>query len=1025
MKESTIQSFLQLLSLIANVEHGEISVRARQIIRSVLARGSRPEVVDGYMAAFDEMLARDHKVDVAKKGGKQSRKKRSSQSVKALVVCERNNELLVQHEKVRIIARLIEFANEDGIISKKELEFLTVVRDAFNIDKGEFEDIKALVLDSWTEGVRKDKLLILSGKDYKTEGDEKQMLWKSLQGRLAALFIQSSNFFIIKYDGPDILHKNSMVMKPGIIEIFDNDSFIRGAKIAPVYFNTLKSRFIQDSISKGLSFVAKSVDYKFRNSINGIQEFSVLAEAGDLLGIMGGSGVGKSTLLNVFNGNIRPGKGEILINGTDIYREAEKLEGIIGFIPQDDLLIDDLTVFQNLYYNAKLCFRDVSERGILKIVAKVLKDLSLRDVKHLKVGSPREKIISGGQRKRLNIGLELLREPSVLFVDEPTSGLSSQDAESVMWLLKKQAVSGKIVFVNIHQPSSNIYKLFNKILVMDKGGYVIFQGDPLDAQVYFKKANDIMNADESQCEICGNVNSEQILEIVETKLVNEYGKFTDIRKFRPGDWNDKYKEKIESKLDFPVKKMPLPDINFRVPSKWKQFLIFLIRDIRAKMENRQYILITLLEAPLLAFVIAYFTKYFAGTADDPEVYVFSMNVNMVSYIFMAVIVSLFLGMILSAEEIIKDALILKRESFLNLSRFSYINSKIVIVMGISALQMLMFVLMANSMLEIKGMTFKYWFLLFSAASMANLIGLNISSALKTVASIYIIIPLILVPQILFSGTVVSFNNLRTLRKHTEAVPPVGDLMISRWAFEALAVEQFRNNKFQKNFFYQDAAMSRAEFKTSYLLPRLRAILNEAMNLSLQDGNSELINYKLLMVKTEMEELADETAGLFPPGFVKGMATDRLDEGMNNYLQTYIDTADFVYNSMYNAASQEKDYLLRRLRTEVGGQQALLKLQNDYHNKSIADLVLNRNSLKKITEYDGRLIQRMDPIYEFPVSKIGRAHMYAPVKRLGQYEIDTYWFNLFVIWMFSLFAYVILYYDLIKKAIRALDMYKTG
>ncbi len=309
--------------------------------------------------------------------------------------------------------------------------------------------------------------------------------------------------------------------------------------------------------------------------------------------------------------------------------------------------------------------------------------------------------------------------------------------------------------------------------------------------------------------------------------------------------------------------------------------------------------------------------------------------------------------------------------------------------------------------------------------MANLIGLNISSALKTVASIYIIIPLILVPQILFSGTVVSFNNLRTLRKHTEAVPPVGDLMISRWAFEALAVEQFRNNKFQKNFFYQDAAMSRAEFKTSYLLPRLRAILNEAMNLSLQDGNSELINYKLLMVKTELEELADETAGLFPPGFVEGMATDRLDEGMNNYLQTYIDTADFVYNSMYNAASQEKDYLLRRLRTEVGGQQALLKLQNDYHNKSIADLVLNRNSLKKITEYDGRLIQRMDPIYEFPVSKIGRAHMYAPVKRLGQYEIDTYWFNLFVIWMFSLFAYVILYYDLIKKAIRALDMYKTG
>ena len=157
--------------------------------------------------------------------------------------------------------------------------------------------------------------------------------------------------------------------------------------------------------------------------------------------------MGKSTLLNVLNGNLKPQQGEILINGYRLYheKEREQLNGIIGFIPQDDLLLEDLTVRENLYYNAKLCLDNYNEAQINQVVDQVLTDLDLYEIKDFKVGKPLSKVISGGQRKRVNIGLELIREPFVLFVDEPTSGLSSVDSEMVMNLLREQGVVSNII----------------------------------------------------------------------------------------------------------------------------------------------------------------------------------------------------------------------------------------------------------------------------------------------------------------------------------------------------------------------------------------------------------------------------------------------------------------------------------------------------------------------------------------------------------------------------------------------------
>lgn len=449
---------------------------------------------------------------------------------------------------------------------------------------------------------------------------------------------------------------------------------------------------------------------------------------------MGGSGVGKSTLLGILNGTILPDKGSLTINGHPL--NSPEARQLIGFVPQDDLLIEELTVYQNLWFTARLCFANLSEQEIDQRVKTVLCELDLEEIKDLEVGSPIRKTISGGQRKRLNIAQELIREPAILYLDEPTSGLSSTDSEKVIMLLKEQTHRGKLVIVNIHQPSSEIYKLFDRLWLLDRGGYPIYDGNPIEAITYFKHAAKYTDEDISVCSTCGNVNPELILNIIDSKKIDDSGNLTNIRKFTPEEWHEKY---ISSRPDYRLTiEKELPENNQKKPSWLKQFFIFLERNVRTKLVNRQYLLIVLLEAPLLALIVALLTRF-----TDDGGYTLLGNKNFVSYIFMSVIVATFMGLSISAEEIIKDRTILKREKFLRLSRSSYLTSKIIYLFAISGIQTLLFIAVGNSIIQVgAGMFFIWWSVLWAISFLANLTGLILSQSMNSVVAIYITIPLL-------------------------------------------------------------------------------------------------------------------------------------------------------------------------------------------------------------------------------------------------------------------------------------------
>lgn len=938
-------------------------------------------------------------------------------------ICTEINHEFEDKQRFWLTIQLLEFLADSDYDSSEELEIINDIATLLNISTDDYLQSKDFIINESDTIEITEKILVINGDTEFSHEKARHMFVENMTGKIYVLNLKNSDTYLLKYFGERNLFLNGLNIKPGRAYIWAVGAVIRGRLFGRIYYSNIVSEFIHKKNIAGIELVAKDVSYEFKNGKLGLSNFNIEAESGQLIGIIGGSGSGKSTLLNVLNGNLIQKTGDIFINGFDIHKDKEKLNGIIGYVPQEDLLFEELSVYENLYYNAKLCFSACSEEQIDNIVLHSITDFDLKEAKDLKVGNPLNKILSGGQRKRLNIALELMREPALLFVDEPTSGLSSMDSEKIINLIKRQTFKEKLVLLTIHQPSSDIFKLFDKIIVLDQGGKLIYSGNPLDGISYFREQGNYINPDDNECVACGNVNSEQILRIVETRLVNEFGKLSRRRKRPPEEWEELYKSKTEHEfIAKPVTKKPLPDNNFNAPGYLKQFLIFFNRNLKSKFSNRQFVLLVLLEAPILAFVLGIFTKHFNGSAKFPDKYIFAYNENLPAYIFMSVIVALFLGLIISAEEILRDKKIIKRESFLNLNRKSYIDSKVLLLLMISAIQAFLFVLIGNSFLEINGLWFAYWLMFFSTAACANLIGLNISSALNSVVSAYIAIPLILVPQLLLSGVVVDFNKMHKNIKSEKYTPVYGDLMTSRWAYEGLMVEQFKNNPFQRNFFGVNQELSQTDFTISFYIQKIQSTYANLVRKSDKYTTNKVKAIELLRFEFGRlaEKYHDTTFSYLSKNIESSYDTDNYKKIFNNKMIAFKNGL-ILKQKNYKA---EKERIYHNLTEKLGGTKEFHKLKENNQNQAVANYVLNSYSVKKIKISNSRLIQLKDPVYHIPDSKFGRAHLYAPVKRIGDVAVDTFWFNVMAIWFMTLSLYFALQMDLIRKLMDYIENIKV-
>ncbi|MCG8580573.1 MAG: ATP-binding cassette domain-containing protein [Bacteroidales bacterium] len=1003
MSEEILKALMQLFGLIAK-QDGGVEANETEYVKTFLKQQLNAEAVEEYYSLFLR-FSKDSKLGKEEPEGK-VKLTSMKDSVKILGICKKINKKLNKEQKVVVLLRLYELVNADRKFTEQRMAIINTVADVFKLPKEEIEAIETYTVNNELAQLDLDDVLVVNH-HIPELNNAKHIQTGELDGNVLILRVKSAGLYFVRYTGEQDIFLNGLLINNRRIYLFPKGSFVKLPKGQPVYYTDVVSHFMSDSSVSKISYEVKDVGFQFKTGGIGLRDVNISEEQGKLIGIMGASGAGKTTLLNVLCGNETPTSGEVLINGYNLHHERDKVEGVIGYIPQDDLLIEELTVYENLYYNAKLCFKDKGEKEIEEMVNNTLMSLGLYERRNLKVGSPLNKMISGGQRKRLNIALELIREPGILFVDEPTSGLSSRDSENVMNLLRELALKGKLIYVVIHQPSSDIYKMFDKMYILDTGGYPVYYGNPSESLIYFKRLDAQINSDQGECGTCGNLNPELIFNIIDANVIDEYGNYTNKRKTSPEEWHEHYKENIELPKVEQVTSTPPKSLN--IPSWFKQFFIYTLRDFKSKISNTQYILLNLLEAPFLGFILAYLIRYIVDPESD--IYIFRENENIAPYIFMGIIVALFFGLIISAEEIFKDAKILKREKFLNLSRSSYLASKILILFTMSAIQMTLFVFVANSILGIKGMNFEFWLALFSVSAFANILGLILSASFNSIVTIYILIPLVMIPQMVLGGAMFTFDKLNKDFTSVDKVPFVAEVMPSRYIYEGLIVHQYKHNNYKKNIFNVELQQSSSDFKNVYYLPELEEIIDACR---IADKSSEAYANDIALLNNELSKEMRRVPSISFKAIDK-LTVDGFNEDVAQDAKSYIEALKNHYRDIFNTA----DNTINRFLSENirNNKERFNAIKDAYYNESMSDIVRKTFDKNKLLRDGDKLIQVVDPIYQIPEPESAvsfRTHFFAPQKHFAGVFYDTLWFNITVVWILTIMMYLVLYFDLLKK-----------
>ena len=473
-----------------------------------------------------------------------------------------------------------------------------------------------------------------------------------------------------------------------------------------------------------------------RGKVRLLDEVCLSIQPNEFVGLLGPSGAGKSTLMDSLNGMRPASSGQVLVNNLDLYHHLESIKQSIGYVPQDDIIHRELTVYRTLYYVARLRLsRDISVNEINQIVNEVMDVTGLSERRDVPIAQ-----LSGGQRKRVSIAVELITKPSVIFLDEPTSGLDPSTEEKVMKLFRQIAESGRTVILTTHAMEN--VRLFDKIVVLMRGK-LVFYGTPEEALAHvgassFKELYDKLEAPifERLKQSNGNISREQISE----EVADEWKRrFTTTEQYRLNVANPLTEVSSKPRQAAPAKRRTT------VGDSVRQWATLSRRYMGVLTRDKFNLLILFGQAPIIAFL-----TYIVVGANAPRDFAF----------FVLALVALWFGTSLAAREIIRERAVYNRERMVNLRLLPYVGSKVFVLTLIVSLQCLILfatlkLLDVTSLMSLPGRFggIPQLIIMILTGMVGIGLGLFVSAVVKTSEMATSLVPLILIPQILFCGLV--------------------------------------------------------------------------------------------------------------------------------------------------------------------------------------------------------------------------------------------------------------------------------
>ena len=550
-----------------------------------------------------------------------------------------------------------------------------------------------------------------------------------------------------------------------------------------------------------------------------LEHVSFKAMPGDLIALMGPSGAGKTTLLLALNGYLPPSAGQVRINGENVYAIYDALRGSIGYVPQDDIVHPELTVYEAVRYSAK--FRlppDYSEAEIDRRVSATLAELGLESVAHLEIGRPERKILSGGQRKRVNIAMELVTDPVILFLDEPTSGLAADDTTALVQLLSDLAkTTGKTIICTIHQPAKDEYEKFNLALILGQGGIPMFYGPTVEGYRFFGsylvrqgKPNTIDNPRDMFDML--NRRERPIWEAMRAQ--HPAAPRIAARQHAAREWRAEFfdpQNPVFGRMFSGSRAVGAGSQQQVVPRGRRrirgQFPLLFSRYFKVKRRDVSGTVIMLAQAPIIGFLLALVfgvqeaaIPYWClgalqqlgrrmgnlGSGTDQLLSSMPSTTDHAGAIFFLVVSAVWFGTSNAAREIVSERAIYLRERMVNLTLFNYLFSKFLLLSFFCVIQcsillgIVFFTLGFHG--DFAGFCIQLGTMIVTAMNSVAL-GLLISTMVTSSEAAMALTPIALIPQVVLGGLMVPMTTNWLLEYPMYGVP-------ARWGFQGLvAVER--------------------------------------------------------------------------------------------------------------------------------------------------------------------------------------------------------------------------------------------
>jgi ABC transport system ATP-binding/permease protein len=617
----------------------------------------------------------------------------------------------------------------------------------------------------------------------------------------------NNTYRIIDLGSTNHVYVNARQVKEQILKINDE------VRIGPFRLTYTGSQLIQCDEGKSIRIDALHLNRYGNKDMLLLNDISLVIPPRKFVALVGGSGAGKSTLLNALSGLYPAQQGSVLYNGQDYYQNQAAFSSQLGYVPQDDIIHRDLTVERTLYYAARLRLPgDFTSEQIQRRIDEVLDDVEMKHRRKMPVSR-----LSGGQRKRVSIALELLANPSVFFLDEPTSGLDPGLDRKMMLLLRLLADRGHTIVLVTHA-TSNI-DVCDYICFLAQGGHLAYFGPPDEARAFFEKS--------SFAEIYGALEPTEEQPDIPIQAERNFLASSDYQRHVVQQFNQ----------DTALMSTRLPGRTSTAPQQrrrsqlWRQFWLLTLRSMELLKNDGVNLLILLLQAPvigLILFLMSSSTTFsplriancptranilatsgpivsndcqqvldFFNTPQGQAILAqqketstqavqnaiaFGSGADAQQILFIMAFAAVMFGCINAAREIVKEGPIYRRERTVNLGITPYMFSKITVLGGLCLLQSGILALMVNLKAPFQQGVFLpvllEVYITLALTSLAGLmLGLAISALVPNTDRAMSFVPIVLIPQVIFSGVIFSLDG--------PATQAIGGLFAARWAIAAL------------------------------------------------------------------------------------------------------------------------------------------------------------------------------------------------------------------------------------------------